>query len=472
MVWRIARHEWRLLVRSPGACAVACASLLLIVVATVSGHVRASAEADDRATLRDWAYVRQSALAGDLDTGEPGDAADVAWGPRSAEYVANEIGTYVVPPMPPLAALAIGQSDRYPSHYRVTARLRESRLTGAQLEHPLAMLVGHLDAAFVVVYLLPLLIVALVFDVTAGERDAGTLRMVMARPVRPSTFVAGKLIARGGVVLLCIGAMAVGGAAVTAWSVSTGVRLSLWMAATIAYASFWFALALFVDARRGTAIQHAQILGVAWLLLVVLVPASIDIATGAVHAPPSDVELSTAVRTASHAADAASSRLLGRFLDDHPASGVGRAGMQQYAAVQEARELETARLLAPALARFDARSDARRALLAWLQYLSPAMLTQATLADIAGAGPARQRIIYAQVETFHEQWKRFFSPYLREATPLGADDHAAIPVALFREEGGDTVARHAVVPIAGLTVVGILLATAARRRYVADTFAG
>jgi hypothetical protein len=39
------------------------------------------------------------------------------------------------------------------------------------------------------------------------------------------------------------------------------------------------------------------------------------------------------------------SRLLGRFLEDHPSTGTGREGMQQYAALQEAREAETARLM-------------------------------------------------------------------------------------------------------------------------------
>jgi ABC-2 type transport system permease protein len=55
---------------------------------------------------------------------------------------------------------------------------------------------GQFDAAFVVLFLYPLLICAVSFDLTATERDRGTLRMVLAQPVTLGDVVAGKMIVR------------------------------------------------------------------------------------------------------------------------------------------------------------------------------------------------------------------------------------------------------------------------------------
>ena len=51
-------------------------------------------------------------------------------------------------------------------------------------------------SAFVVLFLYPLLIFAVSFDLTATERDQGTLRMVLAQPVTLGDVIAGKMIVR------------------------------------------------------------------------------------------------------------------------------------------------------------------------------------------------------------------------------------------------------------------------------------
>ena len=113
-----------------------------------------------------------------------------------ADVAANDKGWLALVPPAPLGALAVGQSDVYPGYLKVTARNLDAVVTGDQIEHPLAVASGHFDAAFVVLFLYPLLIFAVSFDLTATERDRGTLRMVLAQPVRLGDVVAGKMIAR------------------------------------------------------------------------------------------------------------------------------------------------------------------------------------------------------------------------------------------------------------------------------------
>lgn len=466
-VWIVARAEWRLLARRGTARAAVGAAMAVMAIALIVGHGRARADAGDRAALQAWTASQRADLAAAARGDVSRDDVAVIWGPRSTELVANERGTYAVASTAPLAALTVGESDRQPSHYRITARLREAQLTATQLEHPLAMLVGHLDLAFVVVVLLPLSLIALGFDMTASERRAGTLGLLLARPVRLRDVVVGKLVTRSLVVLAMVGVAMAGALGLSAWSTETLVRLSWWGAFALAYAAFWLGLTACVDARGRSAPVQALTLVAVWLGTVVLLPGAIELTARVVRPSPSGPQLATAVRAATHATAVETGRQLGPFLEDHPASGVGRVGMQQYAALQEAREASMARRLRPTLAAFETQRAARRAFLARLRYLSPAMLAQFAFADIAGTSDARQQAFDEQAARFQQSWKAFFGPRLLEARPLDVGDYAEIPSFTFLEEPDGAIVRRIALPLTVLVCGSSGLFVLALRRYAA-----
>jgi ABC-2 type transport system permease protein len=469
LTWIIARHELRVLTRGAAARAIVFLTILLSAVALIAGVARARADADDRAALDAWSRAQRAALAAEA-LAEDTTVGAAVWGPRSAELIANERGTYAVAPAAPLAALTIGESDRHPSHYRVTARLREAQLTATHLEHPLALVTGHLDLSFIVIFFLPLAIIALGYDLTAEERRTGTLRMVLARPLTLRSVVFGKLLARALAVFALAGVIAVGAALGMLATSGVGglaqalVRLTWWNAVVIAYAAFWLALTVYVDARGRSASANALVLATVWLITVVLTPAAIALTANAVHPAPSGVQLATAIRAATHAAAVETGRELGAFLEDHPTSGVGRSGMQQYAALQNTRETMIARRLQPTLTAFAARRGDRRAFSARLQYLSPAMLAQFGLAEIAGTGERRRQVFESQAVTFQQVWKNFFAPRLASARPLDAGDYGRMPLFNFEEEPAAAIARRVAAPFAVLMIAaGVLLGMALRR---------
>ena len=167
MVPFLVRHEWRVLTASAVVQWVIVIFGIALMAASTLGAVRAARE---QRTFAAFAArtSQQLARASSL-------RADVA---------ANDKGWLALVPPAPLGALAVGQSDVYPGFLKVTARNLDAVVTGDQIEHPLAVASGHFDAAFVVLFLYPLLIFAVSFDLTATERDRGTLRMVLAQPVR------------------------------------------------------------------------------------------------------------------------------------------------------------------------------------------------------------------------------------------------------------------------------------------------
>jgi ABC-type transport system involved in multi-copper enzyme maturation permease subunit len=297
-----------------------------------------------------------------------------------ADLIANDRGYLALLPPAPLSALAIGQGDVYPNYIKVTARSLDALVSGDQIEHPLAVASGQFDAAFVVLFLYPLLIFAVSFDLTATERDRGTLRMVLAQPVTLGEVVAGKMIVRVLKLLIPMLLIIVGTAALFS---PTGAgfwpRAMLWVAAIVVYGAVWHGIALVVNARGFSAPANALILAGIWLLFAVVGPSCVNLLIAIRYPMPSRVEAAVQARAATQDATVQGSRQLGQFLQDHPTSGnVGRDGMRQFAMLQAERDRKVAERLQAVEATFNAQLEKQRRLASWLSVLSPTMIAQAS----------------------------------------------------------------------------------------------
>ena len=101
----------------------------------------------------------------------------------------------------PLSVFANGLRDALPSYLGMT---RNGVVQGppATVSDPIAHLLGHLDFLFVVSTVFSLLALLFTFDVVAGEREAGTLRINLANALPRDLFLWGKLI--GGYVVFMV----------------------------------------------------------------------------------------------------------------------------------------------------------------------------------------------------------------------------------------------------------------------------
>ena len=181
MVWFLARHEWRVL--SASAIVRLVLAVFGIALLVASGDWRRRAPRASARRSRRFAHrggIQQGGRPVSLAGGCGRERARLAG--AAAAGAAERAG--------------VGQGDVYPNYIKVTARSLDALVSGDQIEHPLAVANGQFDAAFVVLFLYPLLIFAVSFDLTATERDRGTLRMVLAQPVTLREVVAGKMIVR------------------------------------------------------------------------------------------------------------------------------------------------------------------------------------------------------------------------------------------------------------------------------------
>ncbi len=344
-----------------------------------------------------------------------------------------------VHPPSPLAVLAVGQSDLYPYYLKVSTGSRETILAATEIENPDRLLTGRFDLAFVIVYLYPLFVIALGYNLISGERENGTFSLVASQPVPLRRVVAAKvalrlLLSLGLILALSLTGMALAGVEIA--TPDSAVRLLLWFAVVSAYGLFWFALAALVDLRSRSSAASAVVLSGAWLLLTVVVPSSVQLAVSAYYPVPSRVEMIQATRRASAAAATASSQLLARYYEDHPelVSDIGEADLEDFTMLAFARREDIERQVRPMVDEYESQLGRQQTLVDRLRFLSPAIVTQAALEDLVGRGHRSHRRFLAAVDGFHRQWRGFFAERTFRKERLTADAYSGIPRFAFAAE--------------------------------------
>jgi ABC-2 type transport system permease protein len=469
MLRAIVRHEWKVL--------RADRTLHLVVVLLVSMAAFATYVG------RDWLKF-QSATMSQAKTDEAervrgieeellkiqngGQPASPFSDPRLPGTVSNRAGRIVTLPAGPLAGLAIGESDLHPYYFRVSHLTNErSFLANGELENPHNLLTGRFDLAFVIVYLLPLIILALCYNLISGEREEGTLALALSQPVSLVELLRGKLIVRGGLIvgLSLLFALLVGlGTGAALLNGQTMLRLAgVWLVIAL-YATFWFGLALLVNAFGRSSAYNATALAALWLGLVIVVPTLVQLIAVSLHPAPSRVALVGRAREASRDATLERSRLLSRYYEDHPEMlGSAAPNPANFAALGFITGEEVNRQVQPLLDRFDRQLARQHFIVRRYRFLSPAILANEALNDLAGTGVARFGEFKRQTRQFAEEWKQLFVPRILRADTMRVGVTAGLPSFQFREEGGRVVWARLALPLIGLAILAALTATLAAR---------
>lgn len=470
MLTRIMRHDWRLLAAERTLWAVSLLLALTIGYGVLNG---ASWVAFQERTLRAALAEEQERLTG-IKTGiadaDAGRTSPPSWlDPRSSYAVGYRLGTrYATMPPAPLAPLAIGQSDLLPYYFKVTMSSRQSFLSADEIENPVHLLAGRFDLAFVILYLYPLVILALGYNLIAAEKEDGTLAMTLSQPVSLGTLALGKIGTRFLFVLALAAGLSLAGALLAGADLAAPgalVRLGLWMLVVAAYGAFWFALAVLVNAFGGSSATNAVTLAGVWLGLVLLVPSLVNVAAKAVHPVPSRVDMIQSMRVASQEVTARRATVMARYLEDHPElAGADGKAQNEFGVRAVATQQELDRRMEPVQEHFNEQIERQQALVDGYRFLSPAIVAQSALYDLAGTSAFRYRHFVGQVTEYHQAWQRHFQPLtLRNArfTPGGVD---GLPRFAFREEPLEAVVRRAATGLAGLLVPTLLIGLWAAQR--------
>lgn len=240
----------------------------------------------------------------------------------SAPHNVSSIGTYtmhyIVKPPHPNALFAIGQSDLYPYYIRFSSIDRSNMLINEEVVNPVNLLIGKLDFSFFVIYLLPLLIIAMTYELLASEREAGTFTLIRIYQPRTLKFLFFKWLFRV-IWLLAVlyismltGILAFSPFSLTQYDTGTFIIIGF----TTIYALFWFALCFTINMFGKNSLFNGIALTMFWLFIVFLLPTLINSGMEKRHSLPSRNEQLVKQREVKEDTD--ENETYNRYLKKHP----------------------------------------------------------------------------------------------------------------------------------------------------------
>lgn len=468
--WMVARQELALLSRERGLWMAAGLFALLIGYALFNGmwqtqhsdRAQAALIADDAQSRGTQLVLLQRILS-------EGETPSPFANPANPANMAGSYGAqHAVMPSTALAPVALGQTDLFPSQFKVTHQSKVNFLHNNDIENPWHLLSGHFDLAFVIVYLLPLLIFALSYNLLSAERESGALRLLLSQPLALPTLIAGKVAVRAAVLLGAAVLVPVAVLLAARPQAATAASHTLWWAVLVAaYLSFWFAMVVAVNSFGKSSAANAMALVGSWVLLVLVAPVVLNLAVTQLSPAPSRAELATRTRVVTAEAMAKNAALLAtdyKHMDKpetlRPKDGRIEMSGRAYASYKIQRQVDER--IQPELDRFDAHLARQRELVSTYSVLSPAAVAYEGITALAGTGQRRHAYFMAQVSAYHQAWKDFFFPRIEQGRAMSAEDFRDIPGFTWKEEAPSVVRTQAVAAVLQLSVPTLaLLALAA-----------
>jgi ABC-2 type transport system permease protein len=338
-------------------------------------------------------------------------------------------------PPPPLAFMAFGQRDIQPQALRIRLLGLHSQLYESEAFNPELALPGRFDFAFVLVYLLPLFVIAFMHDWVGGERESGRLRLLVSLPMPPSRLWWRRAVLRYLLLLAAVlppflvGAIAAGAAFLPAAGVSLVAAL---------YTAWWMALAMWVGARARSSAGAAAILLGLFVVLTLLLPAAINAAVNRLVPVAKGVELAMAQREEVHQGwDQPKAAVFARFFRTHPEWSdtppvTGRFHWKWYYAMHQAGD----DAVADKVAQYRSSMAEREAWTARAGWLLPAAGVQLLLHRLADTDLQAQLAYRDRIAAFHGRLRQYFYPFLFMERRFGAQEYASLPAFLPRQPSG------------------------------------
>ncbi len=447
------------LVRGPALIALAL-TLLAVLYAGWSGDRWRDARLQSLETFESEALASLADWRDDLAAIEQGKT-DVS------PFDANPMSILFPAVLPPasLADFAVGHADLHPASASISPWRNGANVFGRyQFDNPSMLAAAAFDVALVVIVVLPLLMIAVSFDVLAGDRARGSLAMVLATPVQLPRLVWTRLALRNGLIWV---------AAVAAMAVLYGIndaggdraaRFGLWLGVSLAYGLFWFAvIALCVATVRSSIGTAATLVGL-WLVLTLAAPATFATIAEALHPTPSRLAYLSDIRAAQGETNRNLASVTEGYLLDHPELSVGDEGLPSYFRAaylsNEAARVSTR----PVLAAYENARAGRERALDWAQYLSPAIVAQRLLALAAGGDLGRQHRFQAQVGGALAQLAGAVGPAVVSRNRLTVAQFDELRPFSFADEAAPAMFRRAFTPLAFVLALALIVGVVAHRR--------
>lgn len=272
----ILKNDWLILRRGKALKMVVTLAMAAGLYSLFYGKTVIDRQRETIATLQKDEKTRLDSLEAwaKLDTSIAANKAK--WETATSAYEVNvpEGYRYAIYTPSDITPLSIGMRDLFPYYQDVWGRAIYRQIFQQEIANPQKLAVGHFDWAFVVIFILPLLLIVLSYNMLSSEKEQGTYSLLLAQPVSLRQIVLAKLSLRAALMVGFLAVISVLSVFVLGinFSENGGLWLRFFLVA-LAYGLFWLAVILAVVSFQKSSAFNALTLLAVWILLIVVLPA-------------------------------------------------------------------------------------------------------------------------------------------------------------------------------------------------------
>ncbi len=313
----------------------------------------------------------------------------------------------------PLSGLSIGQADVNPTVKRITIKTFEGQKYDTDLVNPMNLQSGNLDLSFVIIYLFPLLVIVLTFNLLSEETETGTWRLVVIQAKSKLGFIIPKLLIR--LMLLYVVLIFLFFIAKLILNLSLNFQFFWMLGLSMLYVLFWFTLTFFIISFKKSSGFNALLLLSVWLVLIVFIPAGINSYISSKYPVPEALNTAIAQRDGYHVKwDTDKLATVKKFYKHYPQFkkyGYPTDGfwlwyyaMQQMGDDDSKKERDA----------LNEKIKLREQISKQIASVIPNMHLQLVFNQLAGTGMSQQMDYLEATDVFHEKLRLFFYPKIFE----------------------------------------------------------
>ena len=436
----IFRFEWRQFIRQPTQLLILLFFLIMGFYSLYNGHrfVERQLTGLDSLAQNQQAHLQDllSRFQADTTTAKGKILASQAGLPQVIEYRASPAASN---PPGPLAMMAIGQRDILPYFDIINSKRDILTPPNAEIANPEKLASGNFDLSFVLIYLFPLLIIALCYDCFSKEMEQQTDRLLAVQNGTINAILLHKLLFR--LLLVCT----------ICWLLSLigflsrppGIPLGLtdvllWFFVINSYLLFWFSICwLVIRFRKSSQINTLILIGV-WLLLTLLSPAFINKMATLKYPMPMRTELVSLQReTMNHTWEMPIAQLVTHFYQHNPqyrglrkTSDTAQYGNIRFVAYYDL----LGRRMNKNIAAYNLAAQQHNTWLNRMARFNPVAQMQSLLNTTAQTGLSDYLYYQQQVNAFQNKWVRLMNNYLLHKQKLSRQEVSNLPVFQFTQD--------------------------------------
>jgi ABC-2 type transport system permease protein len=348
---------------------------------------------------------------------------------RLVKYENREMGLLLyylkfayVNPTSNLAGLSIGQRDINSSIQAPTIRTLEAQKYDTEIRNPYYLMTGNFDLSFVILYLFPLVIIALSFNLYSEEMELGTWPLVRSQNISSRKYLLTKIsvpyVFITAVLLLLYALAAI------FLRISFNKVFTAYMLGNFLYVSFWFSVALLVISFFKSSSVNAVVLLSTWLLLNLLLPAAVNNHITRKYPVPESLSTMLKQRDGYHKKwDLPEDSTMTLFFKEYPEystykwtneglSWIWYYAMQHMGDVDAREDKNT----------FMQKLYQRENLSKKLSRFIPTLYTQLYNTDLAQSSLSNHLKFLDSTTNFHERLRKYFYPKIFTAAPVLQED--------------------------------------------------